>query len=169
MIDPIRIFIGTSSNNEDSDAEMVLEYTLKKNTTHPLEITWMRQTHDTDSIWGGWETDRWSTPFSGFRWAIPEACDFSGRAIYMDVDQLNLRDISDLYATDLRGRAMAARRGARLRGAGGRTRRRHRPSCRKRSWASGDRWFRRAGRGRSRTVQRQRLRRRGVGPGSSRT
>jgi lipopolysaccharide biosynthesis glycosyltransferase len=116
MIEPIRIFVGTSANNEDAEAEMVLEYTLKKHTTHPIEITWMRQSRDETSIWGGWETDRWSTPFSGFRWAIPEACAFHGRAIYMDVDQLNLRDIADLYSTDLRGCAMAARRGARFGG-----------------------------------------------------
>lgn len=116
MIEPIRIFVGTSSNNEDAEAEMVLEYTLKKNTSHPIQITWMRQTHDTNSYWGGWETENWSTPFSGFRWAIPEACGYHGRAIYMDVDQLNLRDIADLYATDLNGRPMAARRGARFGG-----------------------------------------------------
>jgi hypothetical protein len=116
MIEPIRIFVGTSANNEDAEAEMVLEYTLKKHTTHPIDITWMRQSRDETSIWGGWKTDRWSTPFSGLRWAIPEACGFHGRAIYMDVDQLNLRDIADLYATDLRGCAMAARRGARFGG-----------------------------------------------------
>jgi lipopolysaccharide biosynthesis glycosyltransferase len=116
MIEPIRIFVGTSANNEDAEAEMVLEYTLKKHTTHPIDITWMRQSRDDISIWAGWQTDRWSTPFSGFRWAIPEACGFHGRAIYMDVDQLNLRDIADLYATDLRGCAMAARRGARFGG-----------------------------------------------------
>jgi hypothetical protein len=52
MIEPIRIFVGTSSNNEDAEAEMVLEYTLRKNTTHPIEITWMRQTKNEDSIWG---------------------------------------------------------------------------------------------------------------------
>jgi hypothetical protein len=114
--DAIKIFVGTSSNNEDSEAEMVLEYTLRKNTEHPLDITWMRQTRDEDSIWGGWETNRWSTPFSGFRWAIPEACNFSGRAIYMDVDQLNLRNIVDLYDTDLCGKPLAARRGARFGG-----------------------------------------------------
>lgn len=116
MMEPIRIFVGTSSNNEDAEAEMVLEYTLRKNTKVPLDITWMRQTHDENSIWGGWETRRWSTPFSGFRWAIPEACGFTGRAIYMDVDQLNLRDISDLFCIDLEGRPMAARRGARFGG-----------------------------------------------------
>ena len=116
MMEPIRIFVGTSSNNEDAEAEMVLEYTLRKNTTVPLDITWMRQTHDENSIWGGWETQRWSTPFSGFRWAIPEACGFTGRAIYMDVDQLNLRDISDLFCVDMEGHPMAARRGARFGG-----------------------------------------------------
>jgi hypothetical protein len=116
MIEPIRIFIGTSANNEDSEAEMVLEYSLKKNTTHPLEITWMRQTKDENSIWGGWRTPHWSTPFSGFRWAIPEACNFHGKAIYMDVDQVNLRDIADLYSTPMAGLPLAARRGKRFGG-----------------------------------------------------
>ena len=116
MIEPIRIFVGTSANNEDAEAEMVLEYTLRKNTSHPLDITWMRQTKDEDSPWGGWQTQRWSTPFSGFRWAIPEVCGYHGRAIYMDVDQLNLRDISDLFSVDLKNHPMAARRGARFGG-----------------------------------------------------
>jgi len=116
MSEPIRIFIGTSANNEDSDAEMVLEYSLRKNSSRELMITWMRQTHDESSIWGGWQTQRWSTPFSGFRWAIPEACGFSGRAIYMDVDQVNLRDIADLYNTPLQGRPCAARPGVRFGG-----------------------------------------------------
>jgi len=116
MIEPIRIFVGTSANNEDAEAEMVLEYTLRKNTSHPLDITWMRQTKDEDSPWGGWQTQRWSTPFSGFRWAIPEVCGYHGRAIYMDVDQLNLRDISDLFSVDLKNHPLAARRGARFGG-----------------------------------------------------
>ena len=116
MIEPIRIFVGTSANNEDAEAEMVLEYTLRKNTAHPLDITWMRQTKDEDSPWGGWQTQRWSTPFSGFRWAIPEVCGYHGRAIYMDVDQLNLRDIADLFSVDLKNHPMAARRGARFGG-----------------------------------------------------
>ena len=64
MIEPIRIYIGTSANNEDADSEMVLEYTLRKNSSLPLDIHWMRQSRDESSIWGGWETQRWSTPFS---------------------------------------------------------------------------------------------------------
>ena len=38
------------------------------------------------------------TPFTMFRWAIPEICKFEGRAIYLDVDQIVLGDISELWA-----------------------------------------------------------------------
>ena len=94
MSDKVRIFIGTSANGEDAEAEMTYEYSLRKNTNREVEITWMKQTHDTSSIWGGWQTERWSTPFSGYRWAIPEACGFEGRAIYTDCDMINFRDIN---------------------------------------------------------------------------
>ena len=116
MSEPIRIFIGTSANNEDADSEMVLEYSLRKNASQPIDITWMKQTHDTSSIWHGWKTNRWSTPFSGYRWAIPEACGFKGRAIYMDEDMVNLRDISDLYNINMDGKPLGARTGVRFGG-----------------------------------------------------
>lgn len=114
-----KVFIGSSSNGEDAEIEAVLEYTLRKNyhhTSEPLEIIWMRQTTDPMSYWYGFQTQRWSTPFSGFRWAIPEYCGFAGRAIYMDVDQINFRNIRDLYDISLYGRPFAARRGSRFAG-----------------------------------------------------
>ena len=116
MREPIRIFIGTSANGEDAVAEMVYEYSLRKNTDAELDITWMRQTKDTSSLWGGWQTQNWSTPFSGFRWAIPEACGFRGRAIYTDCDMINFRDIQALIDIDMQGRPIAARRGNRFGG-----------------------------------------------------
>src|SRR3990167_5362559 len=76
----------------------------------------MRQTQDRSSFWFGFETSTWSTPFSGFRWAIPEYCGFHGRALYTDVDMINRRDISQLFDLDLQGRALAARRGTRFGG-----------------------------------------------------
>lgn len=112
----IKIFIGTSANGEDRDIEMVLEYTLRKNTEVELDITWMRQTNDKDNFWGGWNTPRWSTPFSGYRWAIPEACKFEGRAIYMDEDQINFKDINVLHSINMAGKPFAARRGYRFGG-----------------------------------------------------
>lgn len=116
MKDKVRIFIGTSANGEDAEAEMTYEYSLRKNTEREIEITWMKQTHDESSIWGGWQTQNWSTPFSGFRWAIPEACGFEGRAIYTDCDMINFRDIGELLDTDLKGKPLAARRGTRFGG-----------------------------------------------------
>lgn len=113
-----KVFIGSSSNGEDAEIETILEWTLRKNYSHPdpLEIIWMRQTNDASSYWHGFQTKRWSTPFSGFRWAIPEYCNFEGRAIYMDVDQINFRNIRDLFDISLCGRPFAARRGTRFAG-----------------------------------------------------
>lgn len=116
MSDKVRIFIGSSANGEDAEAEMTYEYSLRKNTDREVEITWMKQTRDESSIWGGWKTERWSTPFSGFRWAIPEACEFEGRAIYTDCDMINFKDIGELLDTDLNGKPVGARRGSRFGG-----------------------------------------------------
>mgnify|MGYP006271879741 CR=1 FL=1 len=105
----IKIFIGTSANGEDSEAELTYEYSLRKYASEPLEIVWMRQSKDTASPFNGWNTASWATPFSGFRWAIPEICNFEGRAIYTDVDVLCLSNISELFHIDMNGRAMLAR------------------------------------------------------------
>jgi lipopolysaccharide biosynthesis glycosyltransferase len=116
MSEPIRIFIGTSANGEDAEAEMVYEYTIRKNASAPVEITWMKQTREDESPWGGWQTQNWSTPFSGFRWAIPEVCGFKGRAIYTDCDMINLKDMQELINVDMQGKPIAARRGSRFGG-----------------------------------------------------
>ena len=112
----IKYFIGSSANGEDADAENVYEYSIRKHASQDVEITWMRQTYDASSIWGGWDTQHWPTPFSGFRWAIPEACGFKGRAIYTDVDMINFRDVADLWNIDMKGKPVAARRGYRFGG-----------------------------------------------------
>lgn len=39
----------------------------------------------------------WATPFSCFRFTIPELCGFTGRAIHMDVDFLVLRDLREVF------------------------------------------------------------------------
>jgi len=114
---PIRLFIGSSSNGEDWPIERVYEYTLRKNTSRQLEINWMRQTaRNPESPFFGWNTKLWPTPFSGFRWAVPELCGFKGRAIYTDCDMINYRDIGELYDVDLKGKPIGARRGHRFGG-----------------------------------------------------
>ena len=116
MGDPVRIFIGSSANGEDTPIEIAYEHSIRKNISRDVEIVWMRQTNDEDSFWGGWTTNRWSTPFSGYRWAIPEYCDFEGRAIYTDVDMINYRDMAQLFDLDIQGKPLAARRGERFGG-----------------------------------------------------
>ena len=101
---PIKIFVGCDPNNCDLEQMMVLDYSIKKHTSHPYEIVWMQLSKDPDNFWysnpeknEGWNTQEWVTPFSGFRWAIPAYCNYEGRAIYMDGDVIILSDIADLW------------------------------------------------------------------------
>jgi len=108
-----RIFIGTSPNRYDAEIEVIYEYSLRKHCESEIDINWMRLTNDKNNFWSGWRTKKWFTPFSGFRWGIPEFCDFNGRVIYTDVDMINLRDISKLLEVNMQGKPFAARKGAR--------------------------------------------------------
>ena len=93
----IKIFIGTGTD-EDRWIEQILLYTLFKNTKEKLDITFLRPSKFKD-----WRRNGWGTPFTCFRYAIPELCNFKGKAIYMDTDQMNFKDIAGLYETDLEG------------------------------------------------------------------
>jgi lipopolysaccharide biosynthesis glycosyltransferase len=104
MSDPIRIVIGTSANGEDAIAEMVTEYSIKKNCSRKVEIHWARSS--LNGFWsikksaseeGNFETENWWTPWSGYRWAVAEYFGFEGKAIYLDVGAVNLSDISELW------------------------------------------------------------------------
>lgn len=97
----IRIFIGTDP--QQHLAERAIEASIRRRTTGPYEITWMRR-GDPGWDWGG---AGWATPFTGFRWAIPEVCGYQGRAIYLDVDMLALVDLRELWEMDLQGRCAA--------------------------------------------------------------
>ena len=103
----IRVFVGTSEYNDDKEAEQVLEYTLRKNCSENIDITFIRNVEG--SFFGGYDSSSWWTPFSYLRWAIPEYCNFEGRAIYMDVDQVNFKDIANLFHMDLQGSTLAVR------------------------------------------------------------
>lgn len=107
---PIKIFVGSEPGNED--AEIALEYSLRKTTSGPWSLTWMSDGIPC-SLWQHWNKGRdcrkqntrrgWKTNFSAFRWAIPELCDFAGRAIYLDVDQIVLKDIRQMWELDMGG------------------------------------------------------------------
>lgn len=103
----IRLFIGTPANNEDLECQAVFDWSLRK--FHPqndLEVNWMMLSRDQNSFWysnpqshprQGWNTKTWATPFSPLRWGIPAACNYEGKAIYCDCDQIVMADIADLW------------------------------------------------------------------------
>lgn len=102
-VESIRIFIGAAPNHADAECQAVLEYSLRKHTSMPLEITWMILDGDPASPFycapngDGWHPQAWATPFSGFRWAVPELAGHTGRAIYMDSDVIAMADVAELW------------------------------------------------------------------------
>lgn len=97
MDQPIRVFVGTDVNGGCAECQMVFEYSLRKHASVPVDLTWMAISDDPKSFWSGWNTSRWSTPFSGFRYGIAEYCNYEGKAIYNDDDQLWLTDPLELW------------------------------------------------------------------------
>lgn len=102
MTDIVRVFAAAAANNEDLESQAVLEWSIRKHASLPVEITWMQLSTDPASPFhaapgAGWNTSRWATPFSGFRWAIPEICAFEGKAIYCDSDVIFLADVAELW------------------------------------------------------------------------
>lgn len=109
----LEIFVGTDKWQRDAGAEKVLDYTIRKHATCEINIHWMRAG---DPEWpvsengqpaGSWNLGRpvhlawpkqggWGTPFSGFRFAVPELMGFKGRAVYFDADMLVLGDVAEL-------------------------------------------------------------------------
>lgn len=114
----IRVFIGCSANNEDLEFQSVLEYSIRKHhASDDLEINWMKLSRDPKSFWFsdskkglGWVTKGWATPFSALRWGIPAACNYEGKAIYLDVDMILRADIADLWNQEIKaGKAMLSK------------------------------------------------------------
>lgn len=106
MNDTVKVFVGCDPNDCDLEQMMVLEYSLRKHASLPVDIHWMQLSRNPESFWysspeteQGWRSDNWTTPFSGFRWSIPAFCNFEGRAIYMDADVVVLSDIAELWNT----------------------------------------------------------------------
>lgn len=93
----IRVFVGCASNGDDAESQAVLEHSLRKNTEEDVDIVWMALSRDPASFWASWNSGRWSTPFTGFRWGVPAYCNFEGRAIYTDSDVIFMADVAELW------------------------------------------------------------------------
>ncbi len=94
---PIRIFIA--STPAEWLPMRVLEFSIKETTSIPVEVsalyTFGRKIPMPQAI-----ENRPRTPFSFQRFLIPELCDFSGKAIYLDADMQVFRDIGGIWNMD---------------------------------------------------------------------
>lgn len=95
----IPIFIGASDQECDRIQEKILVYTLQKNTNRKLKIHFLRA-----SDFQGVNASGWGTPFTCLRYAIPKLMNYEGKAIYMDMDMINFRDIGEFYDIYLHGK-----------------------------------------------------------------
>ena len=93
----VPIFIGASDHPCDRIQEKILAYTLHRNSSRPLDITFLRP-----SMFPGVSAFGWGTPFTGLRYVIPKLMGFKDKAIYMDM--INFRDISEFYEINLHGK-----------------------------------------------------------------
>lgn len=98
MTNPIRVFIGTDPSQ--LGAAEVLRQSIFETTKRPVEVTTMEKVSIPQP-----KDIRQSqrTGFSFARWAIPELCNFSGRAIYLDADMLVFTDIAELWDMPMNG------------------------------------------------------------------
>jgi len=87
---PVRIFLGTEP--AQSRAERVFFYSVERHRDPGREYRIYRMTG-----LRGFDTRRWRTNFTMYRYAIPEFAGFSGRAIYNDVDQVYTDDPANLF------------------------------------------------------------------------
>jgi hypothetical protein len=95
MSETIRVFVATSPNGQDAESCMVLDYSIRKYASRPVHVEFMYKGSHPETT--GWRTDKWATPFTCFRWCVPELAGHQGKAIYMDSDIFVLRDIAELY------------------------------------------------------------------------
>lgn len=118
MQSPVRVWVG--SDERGGRGEIVLAHGIKK--FQPDAEVVVMAPHNLDSPhWReGWNRNRnhmrpyaggHATNFTVFRWTIPEAAGFEGRAVYLDADQTVHADIRELAECPLDGRCCAIRKG----------------------------------------------------------
>ncbi len=99
LVEPLRIFIGGDA--QQLPAARVLEYSIRKHATVPVEVHPMLDlAHPVPRD----ERNRPRTTFSYYRFMIPELCGYRGRALYLDADMLVFGDVAELMDMPFDGR-----------------------------------------------------------------
>lgn len=91
----IRVFAGCSPNHEDLESQSVFEWSIRKHASEEVDVFWLKMQHE--GLLSGWNSTDWATPFTAYRWVVPEMCFYQGRAIYCDSDFIFVDDIAKLF------------------------------------------------------------------------
>ncbi len=92
LVEPLRIFVGT--DRESMIATRVLEYSIRKHASRPVEVVPML---DLPVPMPRDEANRPRTGFSFSRFLIPGLCNYRGRALYLDADMQVFADVAELW------------------------------------------------------------------------
>jgi mitochondrial fission protein ELM1 len=87
---PVRIFLGTEDAQWRAERIFVWSIEQVRDPARRYEIMLMKDLP-------GFDTRRWTTGFTNYRFAIPHLAGREGRAIYNDVDQIYLADPAELF------------------------------------------------------------------------
>jgi hypothetical protein len=119
MTELVRVYVG--SDERGGRGEAIIRYGLQKYASCPIEMIVMEPNTSAPQYWGGdWNRGRdhmrpyaggHRTNFTVFRFTIPEAAGYSGRAIYVDADITIHGDIWELYSFPLGGAPCSIRKG----------------------------------------------------------
>ena len=120
-MDTLHICVGSDDLQRRAGGEKLFAAAVQAVATGPYKLHWMRATPSSDHLikGGTWQTSKdgldgswntgcefgdvypksggWGTPFTHFRWAVPEFRNFEGHAIYCDCDQFFLKDPRELW------------------------------------------------------------------------
>ncbi len=98
--EPIKIFVACQRSHDL--VVKVLEWSVQRTTTYPFKIYSMYKQEIPFEMPKD-DKNKPGTPFSFQRFMIPEMCNFKGRAIYMDCDQILITDIARLFHRPMNG------------------------------------------------------------------
>lgn len=91
---PVRIFLGSERQQFRAERVFIWSVERHRDPTRIYEIHLLKGLK-------GYISGFWITGFTNYRFAIPYFCDYAGRAIYNDVDQVWLTDPAELFDRDM--------------------------------------------------------------------
>lgn len=102
MSDPETIRVFVASTPAEWLPMKVLEFSIKETTRKAVIVSALYTYQRSIPVPAKLE-NRPRTPFSFQRFLIPELCEFSGKAIYLDADMQVFQDINNLWSVDFNG------------------------------------------------------------------